>query len=116
MPVTASKGRKIPRMAAPRRIFTDKTEIVFMVPTKNKVVRKSLTAKEIVRIQFDKCKENILGIIPRDSESITIVSGKLGSPIVYKKFENKKFFNAYKTELEKFTKDNKVSFTNNLND
>lgn len=99
---------------APRRIFPDKTEIVFMVPTKNKVIRQSLTAKEIVRIQFDKCKENFLGIIPRDSESITIVSGKLANPLVYKKLANKKFFDSYKSELEKFTKENNVSFTNNL--
>ena len=99
---------------APRRIFPDKTEIIFMVPAKGKVVRKSLTAGEIVRIQFDKCKENILGIIPRDSESITIVSGKLANPLVYKKLENKQFFDAYKSELERFAKENKVSFTNNL--
>lgn len=101
---------------APRRIFPDKTELVFMVPTKNKVVRKNLTAKEIVRIQFDKCKENILGIIPKDSESITIVSGKLATPLVYKKLENKKFFESYKSELEKFAKDNNITFTNNLTD
>jgi len=99
---------------APRRIFPDKTEIVFMVPTNKKIIRQSLTCKEIVRIQFDTCKENILGIIPRDSESITIVSGKLANPIVYKKFANKAFFDTYKSELEKFAKDNKVSFTNNL--
>ncbi len=99
---------------APRRIFPDKTEIIFMVPTNKKVVRQSLLAKEIVRIQFDKITERVLGIIPKESESITIVSGKLAKPIVYKKLENKKFFDAYKAELERFATENKVSFTNNL--
>lgn len=99
---------------APKRIFFDKTEIVFMVVTQKKVVRKELSAKEIVRIQFDECTERRFGIIPQKSEMITVVSGKLGAPIVYKKGQNKKYFDEYKSGLARFAKENNVTFTDNL--
>lgn len=99
---------------AQRRVFIDKTEIVFMVPVKSKVARYELSAKEIVRIQFDKCTERVFGVFPKQSEMITIVSGKLGSPIVYKRGANQKFFDEYKRGLEKFAKDNFVTFTDNI--
>lgn len=98
---------------AARRIFVDKTELVLMVPGKSSVTRRTLEAKEIVRIQYDKCTETVFGIIPRASESITFVSGKWLYPLVYKKFANKNFFDAYKRELEKFANDNHVTFTDN---
>ena len=85
-----------------------------MVALRSKVARRELAANEIIRIQFDKCTERVLGIFPKESEMISIVSGKLGAPIVYKKGENKKYFEEYKNGLEKFAKDNKITFTNNL--
>ena len=95
---------------AQRRIYVDKTEIVFLVPTKNNMARHNLAARDIVRIQFDKSVANILGFIKKESEAITVVSGKLKKPIVYKKSQNKKFFDEYKCELAKFAKDNNVTF------
>ena len=99
---------------AVRRIFVDKTELVLMVPKKNKVVRKSLTSGEIARIQFDKQETKLFGIFNIETEAIKIVSGKLGAPIVYKKSQNKKYFDEYKRELEKFAKDNFVTFADNV--
>jgi len=99
---------------AVRRIFVDKTELVLMVPKKNKVVRKSLTSGEIARIQFDKQETKLFGIFNIETEVIKIVSGKLGAPIVYKKSQNKKYFDEYKRELEKFAKDNFVTFADNV--
>jgi len=95
---------------AQRRIYVDKTEIVFLVPTKNSMSRYNLSARDITRIQFDKSVINIFGFIKSESETITVVSGKAGAPIVYKKSQNKKFFDEYKRELEKFAKDNSVTF------
>ena len=98
---------------APKRIFFDKTEIVFMVPGQKKVVRRELAAKDIVRIQFDESDSKLLGLIPQKSETITVVSGKLGAPIVYKKNQNKKYFDEYKSGLARFAKENNVTFTDN---
>ena len=98
---------------ANRRIYIDKTEIVFMVPAKKKMVRHCLSAKEISRIQFDKSESKFLGFIKMQSESISVASGKLGAPLVYKKSQNKKFFDEYKRDLEKFAKDNMVTFADN---
>ena len=98
---------------APKRIFLDKTEIVFMVPAQKKVVRRELAAKDIVRIQFDAKETKLLGIIPQKNETITVVSGKLGTPIVYRKTQNKKYFDEYKSGLARFAKENNVTFTDN---
>lgn len=95
---------------AQRRIYVDKTEIVFLVPTKNKMVRYNLASSDIVRIQFDKSIANIFGFIKSETEIITVVSGKVKTPIVYKKNQNKKYFDEYKCELAKFAKDNNVTF------
>lgn len=95
---------------AQRRIYADKTEVVFLVPTKNKMVRYNLASSDIVRIQFDKSIVNILGFIKSETETITVVSGKVKAPIVYKKNQNKKYFDEYKSELERFAKQNYVTF------
>lgn len=95
---------------AQRRIYVDKTEVVFFVPTRKNVVRYNLLASDIVRIQFDKKFTNILGFIKSETETITVVSGKIVAPIVYKKNQNKKYFNKYKCELEKFAKQNYITF------
>jgi len=57
----------------------------------------------------------VLGFIKKETETITIVSGKLKNPIVYKQNQNKQYFDTYKIELEKFAKDNNITFTNNIN-
>ena len=98
---------------ANRRIYVDKTEIVFMVPSKKKIARHCLTAKEISRIQFDKKEGKFLGFIKTETESISVSSGKLGAPIVYTKSQNKKFFEEYKRDLENFAKANMVTFADN---
>ena len=100
---------------AQRRIYLDKTEGVFHVPTKNNIAKFNLVARDIIRIQFDKKSTLILGFIKSETETITIVSGKLKSPIVYKKNQNKQYFDEYKCELEKFAKDNNITFTDNTN-
>jgi non-homologous end joining protein Ku len=100
---------------AEKRILFDKTEIVVMFPTKKKFISLSLAYNDIVRIQFDSCEERkLFKKIP--SEKITITTGKWGTPIVYTKAKEKKFFEEYKQGLEKFCKDNRVTFINNLND
>ena len=98
---------------ANRMIYVDKTEIVFLVLTKKKFLNHNLTAKDIIRIQFDKTTSKLLGFIKSEDETITVASSKLSAPIVYKRSENKKHFDDYKRELEKFAKENYVTFTDN---
>ena len=101
---------------AQRRIYVDKTEVLFFVPAKNKSVRRSLTASDIVRIQFDKSVTKILGFIKKETETITVVSGKLAAPIVFDRNQNKKYFDEYKRELENFAKQNYITFTDKTKD
>ena len=97
---------------AMRHIYPDKTEIVLSVEQKNKFSTVELSYDKITRIQIDKCKEFRLFRFV-DSECIQITNRKTAQPIVYKKFKEKSFFEAYKTELEKFAKDNKITFVDN---
>jgi hypothetical protein len=97
---------------AQRHILADKTELILNVEGKKKFEMVHLTYDQIVRIQFDRIKEFKL-FFRVDSEAITIVSSKRG-PIVFKKTKEKNFFEEYKQVLEKFCKDNRVTFTNNL--
>src|SRR5690242_14720686 len=97
---------------AQRHIMVDKTEIVLMVAGKKKYEIVNLSYDQIVRVQFDKCKETRF-FWRVESESITIITSKR-PPIVYKKFQEKNFFDEYKNSLEKFCKDNHITFTNNL--
>lgn len=98
------------------RMYIDKMEIVFLVPAKNKTVRHNLAASDITRIQFDKSVTNILGFIKREEETITVVSGKVGAPMVYKRSQNKKHFDEYRRGLEEFARRNNVTFMDNTKD
>jgi len=98
---------------ANRRIYIDKSELTLLIPGKKKVEDVHLASSVITRIQFDKCTERMLFVIPQQSEKITIVSSKRAQPVVYTKSKNKEFFSQYKEELEKFAKDNNVTFTDN---
>ncbi len=101
---------------AERQIYVDKSEIVLLVPAKNKMKRYNLAAGDVNRIQFDKSANKILGFIKSETETITVTSGKVGTPMVYKKNQNKKYFDEYKRELERFAKDNYVTFADNTKD
>ena len=95
------------------RMYIDKMEIVFLVPAKNKTVRHNLSASDIARVQFDKSVTKTLGFIKSEDETITVVSGKVGAPMIYKKSKNKKHFDEYKRGLEEFARRNNVTFIDN---
>lgn len=93
-----------------RRIYPDKTSIVFMYEDGNSFKKVELSYNDIISIRFDEIKEKKLLLIWSDSEQIVITTGKLPKPIVYTKNRNKKFFDIYKQELRKFAKDNFITF------
>lgn len=98
---------------AQRHVFFDKTELVLAFPQGKKFKTLNLSYDQITRIQFDKCTEfSLFRKVP--SEKITIVTPKRGEPIVYTKMKEKKFFEEYKAGFEKFAKDNRITFVNNL--
>ena len=70
---------------ANRRMYLDKSEITVLIPCKKKVEDVHLSSGQITRIQFDKCTERMLLVIPQQSEKITIVSSKRANPIVMTK-------------------------------
>lgn len=98
---------------ANRRMYLDKSEITVLIPGKKKVEDVHLSSGQITRIQFDKCTERMLLVIPQQSEKITIVSSKRANPIVMTKGQNKAFFEQYKTELAQYAKEYNVTFTDN---
>lgn len=96
-----------------RHIFCDKTELVLMVETKKKVQPLNVTYDQIIRIQFEPCKEfRFFRFVP--SEKIQIMTRKREQPVEYTMYKEKQYFGEYKKELEKFARENKITFINNL--
>ena len=95
---------------AKRRIYFDKSEIVLIVPGKKGASSYNLVSSNVNRIEFAKCKEFTLGFIPKESEMIKIVGSNLPGEIVYKKGENKAYFDTYKEEFAQYCKEYRVPF------
>jgi hypothetical protein len=94
-------------------ILVDGGEIVLSFFVGKNFRTLNLHYDQVVRIQFNKCKEfRFFRFVP--SEEIQVVTNKVSTPIVYRKYKELKFFEKYKQELEKFAKDNHVTFANNL--
>lgn len=98
---------------AGRHIICDKTEIILNYQDNKKYKVINLTYDQITRISFEPCTEfKLFRRVP--SEKITIVTKKVENPIVYTKLKHQNLFEAYKEELAKFAKDNRITFFNSL--
>ena len=99
-------------MAAKSKILFDKTEVI-MLETEGKPQIHNLTYDKIISIQFDKANaKKLFKAIPTEKISV-MVRGK-EKPIIYFLHKEGDFFADYKTGLEKFAHDNRITFHNNL--
>ncbi len=99
---------------ARKHIFCEKTELVLIIIAGNGAFPMNLTYDQIVRIQFEPCTERKFLFFKVPSQKIVIVTRKNERPVEYFYSKEKQFFEEYKMELEKFARNNRVSFTNNL--
>lgn len=99
---------------ARKHIFCEKTELVLIILMGNGAFSMNLTYDQIVRIQFEPCTERKFLFFKSPSEKIVFVTRKNERPVEFLKSKEKEFFEEYKVELEKFAKNNRISFTNNL--
>lgn len=90
-------------------IMVDKTEIVIAVEGKKRWTSHNLTYDEINRIQFgtDQVRKLLKKVPVR---SIRIFSSRLAQPAVYLENRHPVHFADYMKKLEKFAKDNRISF------
>lgn len=96
-----------------REIFCDKTEIVLLVSTKNRVISLNVPYDQIIHIKIDKCMERkLLKKVP--SEKIEIMIKKRPEPIIYTKYKSAEYFDEYKNDISRFVKENKITFFNNI--
>lgn len=98
---------------AKNHLLCDKTEIIVTVLMGNQWRNINITADKIRRIQFDKCKERVSLFKIGDSEKISIEYSPSPAPVVLFKQKEKKYFEDYKKQLEKFAKDNHLTFVDN---
>lgn len=98
---------------ANKLIIFDKSEVLLIVPTRNNYVTHNLVSSNILRIQFDKITERRFGIIPKESEKISIVTAKDPEGFVYTKGKNKKFFDEYKAEFTEYAKTYNIRLIDN---
>jgi len=98
---------------AKNHLLCDKTEIIVTVLMGNQWRNINITADKIKRIQFDKCKEKVSLFKMGDSERISIETSFSPMPIMIFKQKEKQFFDSYKEQLEKFAKNNRLTFVDN---
>ena len=93
---------------ANKRILCDKTELVLMVLGKKKASVVNLTYEQIINIRVEPVKEfKLFRYVP--SERI-VIARKKGDPIIYRKSQEKKYFEEYKQELKRFAADHRIVF------
>ena len=90
------------------RLLFDKTEIVAGYFSGKKYLMANLTNENISSVTIEPCKVGLFR--HKQGERIIIVSGKVAEPIMYYRHQEKKFFDGYVEGLEKFCKDNNVTF------
>jgi hypothetical protein len=98
---------------AKNHLICDKTEIIVTVLMGNQWRNVSITADKIKRIQYDKCTEKVSLFKTGDSEKISIEFSPSPMPVVIFKQKEKEFFDSYKEQLEKFAKNNHLTFVDN---
>ncbi|MCL2833198.1 MAG: hypothetical protein FWD78_08515 [Treponema sp.] len=97
---------------AGEKLFIDKTELVAGFIRGKKFVTANLTCENIISVSIEPCKTGLFKNKP--DERIVIASGKLNEPIIYYRHTEKKFFDSYAKDIEKFCKDNNISFRKNV--
>lgn len=98
---------------AKNHLICDKTEIIVTVLMGNQWRNVNVTADKIKRIQFDKCKEKVGLFKMGDSEKISVETSGSPMPLVIFRQKEKQFFDGYKEQLEKFAKNNHLTFIDN---
>ena len=89
-------------------LFFDKTEIVAGFLSGKKYHSANLTCENITSVTIEPCKTGLFK--NKQSERIIIVSGKLPGPVIYYRHIEKMYFDGYVAGLEKFCKDNNITF------
>lgn len=101
-------------MAINEKIMFDKTELIFVDLSGKKAQALNLTYEKIISVRFDRTKVKSL-FSSKDSERISLtVRGKEAPLTLLQVKEKPAYWDGYKAGLEKFCKDNRVSFHNDL--
>lgn len=93
---------------AVRHLLVDKTEMIMMIPQKKKYITRNAVYSDVRQIEFKKFEERRFLFLKKPSEKITITFTKGWPPVVFTYFKEKKYFEEYKAELERFCKDNRI--------
>lgn len=92
-------------------LIMDKTEIIATLLLGNRWANVSARADRITRIQFDHITTRKLIFFKVKDEQITITTNPM--PIVFRRSQEKGYFDEYKQRLAKFAKDNNITFADN---
>ena len=101
-------------MADHYKLTCDTTEINAVYgDKKGNLARISLTYDKVISVSFDRCEERkLFKKVP--SEKISLRVRGMEEPIEYYKLREGANFESYKRDFEKFAKDNRITFYNNL--
>lgn len=100
-------------MAKEDPILVDRTELILSATT-GVSEPISVSYDKIIRIEFRKCEETKLFKKIPSEQIVFTVRGKEDPIVYYRSKVGEGLFDSYKTSLQKFAKDNRVTFSNSL--
>lgn len=100
-------------MAKEDPILIDKTELILSAPAGGSESI-SVSYDRIIRIEFRKCEETKLFKKFPSEQIVFTIRGREDPVVFFRSKVGEALFDGYKPALQKFAKDNRVSFASNL--
>lgn len=101
-------------MAKENPILIDRTELILMASQGGGTETINVAYDKIIRIEFRKCEETKLFKKFPSEQIILTIRGREDPVVFYRSKVGEDLFEGYKAGLQKFAKDNRVSFASNL--
>ena len=101
-------------MAKEDPILIDKTELILMAPQGGGTETINVAYDKIIRIEFRKCEESKLFKKFPSEQIVFTIRGREDPVIFFRGKVGEDLFDGYKSAIQKFAKDNRVSFARNL--
>jgi hypothetical protein len=101
-------------MAKEDPILVDRTELILSASVGGGMEPISVSYDKIIRIEFRKCEETKLFKKFPSEQIVFTVRGREDPVIFYRQKVGEALFDGYKTALQKFAKENRVTFLNSL--
>lgn len=101
-------------MAKADPILVDKTEVILTVSQGNSLETINVAYDKIIRLEFRKCEESKLFKKVPSEQILFTIRGREEPVVFFRGKVGEQVFDSVKPQLQKFAKDNRITFASNL--